>query len=264
MDKINSPHPTIKFTHECDDNELTFLDMTVYKGPTFTETGILDIKTHIKKTNKQLYVHKSSYHPEPCKKAIATGETIHYLRTNSRVETFNHMTSQLKDKLVERGYKALDIKNQINSIQFKDKHKILSSKSHKETQPLVIPIKYNDNNQLIKQTILSNWYLITSDTTLSQLFTTRPMVANKKNQSLANKLVRAKIKTPETIMDPSLQPKKHRLDPPPNIQTHLPNLFPRTYPMVKCKNSKCKICPKLRLTKTIYNKLCKVNIVIPK
>ena len=126
------------------------------------------------------------------------------------------MTSQLKDKLVERGYKALDIKNQINSLQ------------------------YNDNNKLIKQTILSNWHLITSYTALSQLFTTRPMVANKKNQSLANKLVRAKIKTPETITDPSLQPKKHRLDPPPNIQTHLPNLFPRAYPMVKCKNSKCK------------------------
>ena len=121
------------------------------------------------------------------------------------------MTSQLKEKLVERGYKALDIKNQINSIQFKDKDKILSSTSRKETQPLVIPIKYNDNNQLIKQTILSNWHLITSERTLSQLFTTKPMVANKKNQSLANKLVRAKIKTPETITDPRLQPKTLRV-----------------------------------------------------
>ena len=30
MNKINSIHLTIKFTHESDDNELTFLDMTVY------------------------------------------------------------------------------------------------------------------------------------------------------------------------------------------------------------------------------------------
>ena len=28
MDKINPIHPTIKFTHECDDSELTFPDMT--------------------------------------------------------------------------------------------------------------------------------------------------------------------------------------------------------------------------------------------
>ena len=90
------------------------------------------------------------------------------------------------------------------------------------------------------------------------------MVANKKNQSLANKLVRAKIRNPEPIPDPSLQPKTYRRDPPPNIQTHLPTLFPRAYPMAKCKNTRCKICPKLRLTKTIFNKLCKVNIIIPK
>ena len=151
MDKINSMHPTIKFTHECSNEELTFLDMTVYKGPKFQETGILDIKTHIKKTNKQLYVHKSSYHPEPCKKAIATGETIRYLRTNSRIETFKNMTSQLKNKLIERGYKATEIKNQIRSINFKDKQTILSSTPHKETKPLVIPIKFNDNNQLIRR-----------------------------------------------------------------------------------------------------------------
>ena len=50
MTKINSLHPTIKFTHEADDNELTFLDMTIYKGPNLHNTGLLDIKTHIKKT----------------------------------------------------------------------------------------------------------------------------------------------------------------------------------------------------------------------
>ena len=56
MSKINSIHPTINFTYESSDQELTFLDMTVYKGPLFEQTGILDIKTHIK---KQLYVHKT-------------------------------------------------------------------------------------------------------------------------------------------------------------------------------------------------------------
>ena len=34
--------------------------------------------------------------------------------------------------------------------------------------------------------------------------------------------------------------------------------------MAKCKNPRCTVCPKLRLTKTIHNKLCKVNVVIPK
>ena len=49
ISKINQVHPTIKFTYEHSDSELTFLDVTVYKGPQFEETGLLDVKTH--KTN---------------------------------------------------------------------------------------------------------------------------------------------------------------------------------------------------------------------
>ena len=43
MSRISTIHHTIKFTHECSDNEITFLDTA--------ETSTLDIKTHIKKTN---------------------------------------------------------------------------------------------------------------------------------------------------------------------------------------------------------------------
>ena len=168
------------------------------------------------------------------------------------------MTSQLKSKLIERGYKATEIKDPVWG------QTILTSKSHKKTNPLVIPLKYYDNNSLIRQTVLSNWHLISSDPTLSQSFAMKPMIANKKNQSLANKLVRAKIKTPLTIMDPRLQSKLHRLDPPPNIQTNIPNLFPKVYTMAKCKRPRCTVCPKLRLTERIYNKLCKVNVIIPR
>ena len=47
----NTVHCTIKFTHEHDKNEPTFLNVTVYNGPRLDETGILDVKTHIKPTN---------------------------------------------------------------------------------------------------------------------------------------------------------------------------------------------------------------------
>ena len=56
METINALHSTIKFTHECSAHETTFLDVTLYKGSRFLHNGILDVKTHIKPTNKQLYV----------------------------------------------------------------------------------------------------------------------------------------------------------------------------------------------------------------
>ena len=63
MNTINKLHDTIKFTHDISDTEFTFLDVTLYKGNRFQSHNILDIRTHIKPTNKPLYVHASSYHP---------------------------------------------------------------------------------------------------------------------------------------------------------------------------------------------------------
>ena len=74
----NQFHPIIKFTHEISDTALTFLDVILYKR----EIQINEHKIHIIATNKQLYVHSTSYHPTTIK-AIAKGETKKYLRTNS-------------------------------------------------------------------------------------------------------------------------------------------------------------------------------------
>ena len=46
----NNYHPTIKFTAEISDTEITFLDTCVYKGERFKEESILDVRTHFKPT----------------------------------------------------------------------------------------------------------------------------------------------------------------------------------------------------------------------
>jgi len=48
LEQANSFHPTIKFTAEILDKEITFLDTVVYKGERFQKDAILDIKTHYK------------------------------------------------------------------------------------------------------------------------------------------------------------------------------------------------------------------------
>ena len=78
MNKLNKVHNTIKFTHEISDKELIFLDVILYKDNRFQEKNILDIRTHIKPTNKQLYIHATSYHPPNTIAAISKGETKRY------------------------------------------------------------------------------------------------------------------------------------------------------------------------------------------
>ena len=118
MEKINQTQETIKFTHEVSDKEVTFLDVTVYKGERFKTTGILDIKTHIKLTNKQLYVHATSYHPPATKIGIGKGEAKRFLRTNSNEENYINMTNKLITKLIERGYNKHTITQKIKAVKF--------------------------------------------------------------------------------------------------------------------------------------------------
>ncbi|KAL5514948.1 hypothetical protein EMCRGX_G000043 [Ephydatia muelleri] len=56
----NTTHESIKVTCVQSTTEVTFLDVTVSKGPKFHSTGYLDFKTHIKETNSRAYVHASS------------------------------------------------------------------------------------------------------------------------------------------------------------------------------------------------------------
>jgi len=55
---INHMNPSIQFTHEHSKEEITFLDVTVYR-----DGDKLQVKTYIKPTNRQLYISNKSHHP---------------------------------------------------------------------------------------------------------------------------------------------------------------------------------------------------------
>ena len=135
-EQINGIHGTIKFTYEVSKTEVVFLDLVLYKGQRLAETGILDVRTHIKPTNKQLYVHATSHHPCNVKTAIAKGEATRYLRTNSDETKFNEMTMNLADKLVERGYKRKEVEEQILTVPFKNRNKALRRREKSGAMPL--------------------------------------------------------------------------------------------------------------------------------
>ena len=86
IDALNSYHPLIYIWTKLGKNY--FLDVNIYKGPNFYYTKQLDVKTHIKPTNRQTFLHAHSYHPPGAGKGVAIGEMKRYLCTNSRAESF--------------------------------------------------------------------------------------------------------------------------------------------------------------------------------
>ena len=45
-EQANNFHPTIKFTAEISEKEITFLDTNVYKGQRLYKESLLDVRTH--------------------------------------------------------------------------------------------------------------------------------------------------------------------------------------------------------------------------
>ena len=170
MTELNQIHDTIKFTHEILPSKLTFLDITLYKGSRFQENKILDIKIHIKPTNKQLYIHATSYHPPPTIVAISKGEAKRYLRTNSDPQNFDKMILKLTHKLKERGYKQNQITRHIKSVKFNQRKETLSkTKNHQnQERKLVFITQFNDDADRLKQIIRKHWKLIQRNETHSQ------------------------------------------------------------------------------------------------
>ena len=104
VEKCNKLHKTIKMTHQISELEMTFLDITIYKGAQFYKNGHLDYRTYLKPTNALQYVHADSYHSPGTHKGIILGGIHRYLRTNSDKSNFDKLLHLHKSALVKRGY----------------------------------------------------------------------------------------------------------------------------------------------------------------
>ena len=60
LDAFNSYHPTIKFMHTIDENEIPFMDTVVYRSP----TNRIHTRIFHKPTDQKHYLHYHSVHPK--------------------------------------------------------------------------------------------------------------------------------------------------------------------------------------------------------
>ena len=176
--------------------EINFLDVTLYKGTNFKDNQTLDIRTYTKPTNKQTYVHRSSFHPRGVAKSIAIGEALRFLRTNTDESNFQQRTQKLLKTLLARGYKEKAIRTYIKQIKFRNRHQSIH-KSKKETKLPDTPIMaltYNKHVPLVREELNKIWLDVEKDPLLHKLYPEPPRIALKRNRSLRDLLVRARLK----------------------------------------------------------------------
>ena len=160
-----------------------FLDLTVYKSPSFKNTGLLSTKIYYKPTNTFSFPLSTSYIPTHIHKGIAIGEMMRVICNTTSPALCEKYIRKLIKHFKLRGYSKYILK-QIWKIKHASRTTMLSLKKWKPLRerqtPLCVQfIWYN----LTVQYILNNrWKIMFNDFRLltpfpnspSSLFTSRP------------------------------------------------------------------------------------------
>ena len=127
ISKLNRCHKTLKFTSEISDQQVTFLDLQIFKGPNFAQTGILDHRVNQKETDTHQWLDPTSTHCPSVFQALIKGETLRYLRCNTIESEFINKVNFFTDKLVERNYNRDEVNEITSKIKFENRSEYLTS-----------------------------------------------------------------------------------------------------------------------------------------
>ena len=137
IEEANTFHPTIKFTAEISENEITFLDTVVFKGERFIKESILDIKTHYKPTETFQYTHFTSCHLPGVKRDFIKGEAMRLLGPNSSKTTFKECLANFKLRLEARRYPKKCIESFLSEVTFDSRQSALKPQKHKTAERIL-------------------------------------------------------------------------------------------------------------------------------
>lgn len=101
---LNSHDPSIRLQYVLDDKSIDFLDTTVYKGPNFVKTQVLDTKVFFKATDTHALLHKSSFHSRHTFRGLVKSQLIRFRRICSGDGDFWDAVRILYRALMKRGY----------------------------------------------------------------------------------------------------------------------------------------------------------------
>ena len=145
LDGITQQTPSIKFTSKSSDDEIDFLDLTLYKGSRFRQTGYLDIKTHEKELNKYLYIPFSSKHTISARRSFIKTELIRHARNCSSLYEYNRAFARFQKRLIKRNYPIEFIMEAAESVNYSLRPKYLSENINPTANIMYCPLTFSKN-----------------------------------------------------------------------------------------------------------------------
>jgi hypothetical protein len=190
MEKINSLHSTIKFTHSYNlqEKSTTFLDTTVQ-----FINGKLSTDLYRKETDKVQYLLPNSNHPSHIFKNIPFSLALRLVRICSSRENLKKRLEELKVMLLSRKYNKGVINAAIKRALEVDRREALIKVTKKPNDRVICALTFNPKLPSVSHILQKHWKTMSADSKMLKIFPKPPMVAFRQPANLKNMLVRAKL-----------------------------------------------------------------------
>ena len=189
LTKLNSCHPTIKFTAEYSPEKINFLDVQVIRHENHLITDLFT-----KPTDTHQYLHATSCHVFHSKRSIPFSQALRLNRICSEGKFFDNRCNQLEEWLSKRGYSDKMVRNEILRARKFNRNDLLDKEKTERSPPdLVLNITYHPAFSRLKHVLSNIHVLLTPNEEHRNTFCNIPVVGFKKGRSLKDLLVRAKL-----------------------------------------------------------------------
>ena len=252
----NSIHPQIQLDLKWSTSKIEFLDVLVETQGNHLQTSIYN-----KPTDKHLYLHAKSDHPETTKKAIAYGLGIRARRICSTEETYQEARQAIQKQLVKRGYNPIPIEKSLTKVDKQSRETLLQYKKHtKNNSRVPLTVTYHKDLPDIQKILHNRLDVLRRSERMSQIFKDPPLTAFRRDSNLKDILVHSKHKKMferEPIKCKSCVICKLITD----TTTHEVNGKKYNFKLINCKTTnivygiKCKECKKLLYVGETGNKI---------
>lgn len=208
----NNLHPRIKLELRYSAEKLEFLDVM-----TKIQNGILITDLYTKPTDKHLYLHKNSSHPESTKKSIPYGLALRAKRICTNESTYKQHRENIKTQLQKRGYEDRHIETELNKVDSKERSDLLQYNEDKEnTERIPLVLTFSRALPNVGQIVRKHLPELHTSDRMKEIFPNPPIAAFRRDNNLQDILVHKK---------------------------HNKLFFQQPNSCAPCRSKKCAICP---------------------
>ena len=196
ISRLNSFHPTIKFTHTVSETSVSFLDVNIAKNI----DSFLSTEIHIKSTDVHQYLHFSSCHPRNCKESIPYSQAKRYRRIISDNDSFHRSLEEFNRHFLNRQYPENVIDSAFKNVLPQTQEAALVNSDAKNKTKDIVPfvVPYNTSLPNLGLTINKYWDLVnlSSKESLNFLHKHKPVIAFKRAKNLQDCLTHSMLNKP--------------------------------------------------------------------